>query len=46
MNDDIRKKYNVSVKNKFEVLGDSEDLTVYWEENKYITRVYGRGSTY
>ena len=35
-NGDIWKKYNVSVINKFEVLEESEDLNVYWEEIRNI----------
>ena len=34
--DDIRKKYNISVKNKFEVFGESEDLKNHWEEIRNI----------
>ena len=30
--DDIRKKYSISIKNEFEVLGQSEDLNTQWEE--------------
>ena len=29
---DVRKKYNVSVKNKFEVLEKSKDLNACWED--------------
>ena len=36
MSGDIRKKYNISVKNKFEVFGESEDLNIHWEEIRNI----------
>ena len=33
---DSRKKYKVSIKNKFEVLEESEDLNTHWEEIRNI----------